>query len=69
MRAKDARRIQTQRQQRIAKKTGIVSPRKLARGIAKALRRKGGQKQSSIKGWRQMVSELPAAGKRCLRRA
>jgi hypothetical protein len=65
-RAKDNRRMQTQRQQRIAKNAGTWGPRKLARSIARAIRRSKGQKQSEITGWRQMVKELPPTGKRCL---
>ena len=65
-RAKDVRRMETQRQQRIAEKAGTVSPRGLARGIAKAMRRAKDEKPGDIKGWRQMVSQLPATGRKYL---
>ena len=67
-RAKDARRMLTQRQQRISDKTGTASPRHLARGIARAMRKKQGAKGSEIKAWRQMIAQLPEKGNKYLHR-
>lgn len=65
--AKDTRRKETQAHQRMARTVGTVSPRRLARGIAKAMRRAKDQKPSDIRGWRQMVGQLPEKGKKTLR--
>ena len=65
--ASQAKRRETRKNQRLVEKH-TVSPRWLARSVAKGINRQANQKESEIKSWREMTSGLPRRGKSRIRR-